>query len=200
MSGIPHDHYEPNSGFEKWLHRRLPVAAVLYDTIMIPTPKNLNWMWIWGIVLTFCLALQIITGIVLAMHYTPHVVCAGVSIEHILREVTGGWMLRHAHGLGCLVVALTPRSSPVRCPFLRIGFPSPIPSEPPLCFNTAHSVGWASYRHGCGGCYTMDRHIAADRGCQSFRIDGQTGSTPTIGVDRSDGLRAGWLCKGAPNP
>jgi ubiquinol-cytochrome c reductase cytochrome b subunit len=40
---------------------------------MIPTPKNLNWMWIWGIVLTFCLALQIVTGIVLAMHYTPHV-------------------------------------------------------------------------------------------------------------------------------
>jgi ubiquinol-cytochrome c reductase cytochrome b subunit len=37
---------------------------------MIPTPKNLNWMWIWGIVLTFTLVLQIVTGIALAMHYT----------------------------------------------------------------------------------------------------------------------------------
>ncbi|MEL7177500.1 MAG: cytochrome b, partial [Pseudomonadota bacterium] len=54
MSGIPHDHYEPKSGFEKWMDRRLPVIGLMYDTIMIPTPKNLNWMWIWGIVLTFC--------------------------------------------------------------------------------------------------------------------------------------------------
>ena len=65
MAGIPHDHYEPKTGGEKWLHKRLPIVGMLYDTIMIPTPKNLNWMWIWGIVLTFCLALQIITGIVL---------------------------------------------------------------------------------------------------------------------------------------
>jgi len=97
MSGIPHDHYEPQSGFEKWLHRRLPVAGVLYDTIMIPTPKNLNWMWIWGIVLTFCLALQIITGVVLAMHYTPHVDNAFASIEHIMRNVNGGHFIRYLH-------------------------------------------------------------------------------------------------------
>ncbi|MCA3558391.1 MAG: cytochrome b, partial [Rhodobacter sp.] len=70
MAGIPHDHYEPRSGGEKWLYRRLPIAGLVYDTLMIPTPKNLNWMWIWGIVLTFCLVLQIVTGIVLAMHYT----------------------------------------------------------------------------------------------------------------------------------
>ena len=58
MSGIPHDHYEPKTGIEKWLHSRLPVVGLLYDTLMIPTPKNLNWMWIWGIVLTFCLVLR----------------------------------------------------------------------------------------------------------------------------------------------
>ena len=62
MAGIPHDHYEPKTKGEKWLSSRLPIVGLLYDTIMIPTPKNLNWMWIWGIVLTFCLALQIITG------------------------------------------------------------------------------------------------------------------------------------------
>jgi len=100
MAGIPHDHYEPGSKGEKWLHRRLPIVGLLYDTIMLPTPKNLNWMWIWGAVLTFCLALQIITGIVLAMHYTPHVDQAFASVEHIMRNVNGGHMLRYLHANG----------------------------------------------------------------------------------------------------
>ena len=100
MAGIPHDHYEPKSGFEKWLHTRLPVVSLMYNTLMIPTPKNLNWMWIWGIVLTFCLMLQIITGIVLAMHYTPHVSMAFDSVEHIMRDVNGGWALRYIHANG----------------------------------------------------------------------------------------------------
>ncbi len=97
MAGIPHDHYEPKTSGEKWLNKRLPILGLAYDTLMIPTPKNLNWMWIWGIVLTFCLVLQIITGIVLAMHYTPHVDEAFASIEHIMRNVNGGYMLRYIH-------------------------------------------------------------------------------------------------------
>lgn len=100
MSGIPHDHYEPKSGFEKWLHSRLPIVGLLYDTLMIPTPKNLNWMWIWGIVLTFCLVLQIATGVVLAMHYTPNTGLAFGSVEHIMRDVNGGYMLRYLHANG----------------------------------------------------------------------------------------------------
>ncbi|MFS4436949.1 cytochrome b [Paracoccaceae bacterium GXU_MW_L88] len=97
MAGIPHDHYEPKTKAESWLHKRLPIVGLVYDTLMIPTPKNLNWMWIWGIVLTFCLALQIITGIVLVMHYTPHVDQAFDSVEHIMRNVNGGYMLRYLH-------------------------------------------------------------------------------------------------------
>ncbi len=100
MAGIPHDHYEPKTGFEKWLHERLPVVSLAYDTLMIPTPKNLNWWWIWGIILAFCLALQIATGIILAMHYTPHVDLAFASIEHIMRDVRGGHMLRYLHANG----------------------------------------------------------------------------------------------------
>ena len=42
MAGIPHDHYEPKTGAETWLHKRLPVVGLMYDTLMIPTPKNLN--------------------------------------------------------------------------------------------------------------------------------------------------------------
>ncbi|WP_438981531.1 cytochrome b, partial [Lentibacter sp.] len=97
MSGIPHDHYEPKSAGAKWLHKRLPIVGLLYDTLMIPTPKNLNWWWIWGIVLAFCLALQIVTGIILAMHYTPHVDMAFASVEHIMRNVNGGHFLRYLH-------------------------------------------------------------------------------------------------------
>ena len=42
MSGIPHDHYEPKTGAEKWLDSRLPIVGLIYNTIMIPTPKNLT--------------------------------------------------------------------------------------------------------------------------------------------------------------
>ncbi len=97
MSGIPHDHYEPKTGFEKWLHVRLPIVGLVYNTIMIPTPKNLNWWWIWGIVLAFTLMMQIVTGVILAMHYTPHVDMAFASVEHIMRNVNGGHMLRYIH-------------------------------------------------------------------------------------------------------
>ena len=97
MSGIPHDHYEPKSRPEKWLESRLPVIGLLYDTLMIPTPRNLNWMWIWGIVLTFTLVMQIVTGVVLAMHYVPHVNMAFASVEHIMRDVNSGHMIRYFH-------------------------------------------------------------------------------------------------------
>ncbi|MEJ6396467.1 cytochrome b [Yoonia sp. 208BN28-4] len=97
MGGIPHDHYEPSSDFEKGMQKRLPIIGLLHDTLMIPTPKNLNWMWIWGIVLTFALVMQIVTGIVLVMHYVPHVDMAFSSVEHIMRDVNGGAMIRYFH-------------------------------------------------------------------------------------------------------
>ncbi|WP_114287047.1 cytochrome b [Candidatus Halocynthiibacter alkanivorans] len=100
MSGIPHDHYEPKTGAEKWLHKRLPIVALLHSTLTIPTPKNLNWMWIWGIVLAFTLVMQIATGITLVMHYTPQVDLAFSSVEHIMRNVNGGWAIRYIHANG----------------------------------------------------------------------------------------------------
>jgi ubiquinol-cytochrome c reductase cytochrome b subunit len=100
MSGIPHEHYTPKTGAERWLHSRLPIVSLMYDTLMIPTPKNLNWMWIWGIVLAFCLVLQIATGIVLVMHYTPLVEQAFGSIQHIDRDVNAGALLHDLHANG----------------------------------------------------------------------------------------------------
>ncbi|WP_340108091.1 cytochrome b [Pikeienuella sp. HZG-20] len=100
MSGIPHEQYEPKSGWEKWIESRLPILGLLHSTLFIPTPKNLNWMWIWGIVLTFFLAVQIVTGITLVMHYTPDTTLAFASVEHIMRDVNGGWLLRYLHSNG----------------------------------------------------------------------------------------------------
>jgi ubiquinol-cytochrome c reductase cytochrome b subunit len=100
MAGIPHEDYKAMSGFERWLERRLPIAGLIYSTLMIPTPKNLSWMWIWGIVLTVVLVMQIATGIVLVMHYVPHVDYAFASVEHIMRDVNAGWLLRYMHANG----------------------------------------------------------------------------------------------------
>jgi ubiquinol-cytochrome c reductase cytochrome b subunit len=97
MSGIPHDPYEPKTRIEQWIESRLPVLSLLHTTLTIPTPRNLNWMWIWGIVLVFCLAMQIITGIVLVMHFNPSVGGAFASVEHIMRNVNSGWAIRYIH-------------------------------------------------------------------------------------------------------
>ncbi|MEL6576293.1 MAG: cytochrome b/b6 [Pseudomonadota bacterium] len=97
MSGIPQDHYEPKTTAEKWIDDRLPVVRMAFDFIAFPTPKNLNWMWIWGVMLTVFLVIQIVTGIVLVMHYTAHVDHAFASVEHIMRNVNGGWLIRYIH-------------------------------------------------------------------------------------------------------
>jgi ubiquinol-cytochrome c reductase cytochrome b subunit len=97
MGHIPQDHYEPKSGFEKWMHVRLPIIALAMDFMKFPTPKNLNWMWIWGIVLSVFLVIQIVTGVVLAMHYVPNADLAFASVERIMRDVNSGWLLRYIH-------------------------------------------------------------------------------------------------------
>ncbi|MEM6488615.1 MAG: cytochrome b N-terminal domain-containing protein, partial [Pseudomonadota bacterium] len=97
MSGIPQEHYEPKTGIEKWVDSRLPIVRLAFDFIAFPTPKNLNWMWIWGVMLTAFLMIQIVTGIILVMHYVPHVDHAFGSVEHIMRDVNGGWLIRYIH-------------------------------------------------------------------------------------------------------
>jgi len=65
-----------------------------------PTPVNLNYMWSFGSTAGICLVIQIITGIFLAMHYTPHITFAFGSVEHIMRDVNNGWLLRYLHANG----------------------------------------------------------------------------------------------------
>ncbi len=68
--------------------------------ISYPTPINLNYMWSFGSAAGICLVIQIITGIFLAMHYTPHVDLAFSSVEHIMRDVNNGWLIRYIHANG----------------------------------------------------------------------------------------------------
>ncbi|MBN8646826.1 MAG: cytochrome b/b6 [Caulobacterales bacterium] len=93
--------YVPNSGFEKWLDRRLPLIRFAYDTMVdFPTPKNLNYWWTFGGILAIFLVIQILTGIILVMHYVPHVDFAFASVAHIMRDVNGGWLVRYMHMVG----------------------------------------------------------------------------------------------------
>ncbi len=93
--------YNPQNGLTKWLDTRLPIIRLTYDSFIdFPTPKNLNYWWTFGGILAFCLAVQIITGIILAMHYTPHVDFAFDSVEHIMRNVNYGWLIRYIHANG----------------------------------------------------------------------------------------------------
>ncbi|WP_330082898.1 cytochrome b/b6 [Methylocystis iwaonis] len=99
MSG--HSQYTPKSGFARWLERRLPIISFMYDSfVAYPTPKNLNYMWTFGAILSFMLVAQIITGVVLAMHYTGETTLAFDSVEKIMRDVNWGWALRYAHANG----------------------------------------------------------------------------------------------------
>ncbi|MCE3290033.1 MAG: cytochrome b, partial [Caulobacter sp.] len=99
MSG--HSTYEPKSGITRWLDQRLPVGRLVWDSFVdYPTPRNLNYWWTFGGILSLCLGVQIVSGIVLAMHYTPSASGAFASVEHIMRDVNYGWLIRYTHANG----------------------------------------------------------------------------------------------------
>jgi len=78
-----------------------PILSFLDSHIIsYPTPVNLSYMWSFGSSAGICLVIQIITGIFLAMHYTPHIDLAFNSVEHIMRDVNNGWLIRYVHANG----------------------------------------------------------------------------------------------------
>jgi ubiquinol-cytochrome c reductase cytochrome b/c1 subunit len=95
------DHeYVPKSKFGKWFNDRLPLLSLASHLTDYPTPKNLNYWWTFGGILTFCLIIQIVTGLTLAMHYIAHADLAFESVEHIMRDVNYGWLIRYVHANG----------------------------------------------------------------------------------------------------
>ena len=98
--------YEPKTAIERWLDARLPIIRFSADLMDFPTPKNLNYWWTFGGILAFCLGVQIVTGIILAMHYDPSGANAFLSIEHIMRDVNHGWLIRYIHADGAFLFFL----------------------------------------------------------------------------------------------
>lgn len=74
------------------------ISRLLYLlTVKYPTPSNLTYVWNFGVFGLVTLLLQIITGLILVMHYTPNIELSFISIEHIMRDVNYGWIIRYAH-------------------------------------------------------------------------------------------------------
>jgi ubiquinol-cytochrome c reductase cytochrome b/c1 subunit len=82
----------------RWIDYRLPfVAQMEHELYEYPTPRNLNYWWNFGSLAGIMLVIMIVSGIVLAMHYTPNAGMAFDSVERIMRDVNYGWLLRYIH-------------------------------------------------------------------------------------------------------
>jgi ubiquinol-cytochrome c reductase cytochrome b subunit len=91
----------PQNKVIAWLDHRLPIFSMMNHAINdYPTPRNLSYWWNFGSIAGICLVVQILTGIFLAMHYTPHTDYAFDSVEHIMRDVNYGWLIRYMHAIG----------------------------------------------------------------------------------------------------
>ena len=75
-----------------------PILKLANDYVVdAPTPSNISYLWNFGSLLGLCLVIQIVTGVTLAMHYNPSVLEAFNSVEHIMRDVNNGWLIRYLH-------------------------------------------------------------------------------------------------------
>ncbi len=83
-----------------WIEYRLPIFSFLNHLTHYRAPKNLNYLWNLGSLAGIALVIQILTGLFLAMHYTPHTDHAFESVEHIMRDVQYGWLIRYMHSVG----------------------------------------------------------------------------------------------------
>jgi len=92
----------PRTPFEnpvvEWVDQRLPIFTMLVKEYgVFPTPRNFNYFWSFGGIAMTMLIIMIISGITLAMHYTPHALMAFDSVERIMRDVNYGWLIRYIH-------------------------------------------------------------------------------------------------------
>ncbi|MGX9119059.1 cytochrome b [Mesorhizobium sp. BHbsci] len=100
MSG-GHSTYTPTTGIGRWFDARLPLPRVVFDQfIAYPVPRNLNYAYSFGGILSMLLVAQLVTGVVLAMHHAADTTLAFNSVEKIMRDVNSGWLLRYLHSNG----------------------------------------------------------------------------------------------------
>lgn len=98
MSG--HSTYEPKWAAARWMDQRLPIVRMGADFMTMPTPRNLNYWWTFGGILMLCLMIQIVSGVILGMHYVAHVDYAFDSVQRIRRDVPYGWLMQSTHAVG----------------------------------------------------------------------------------------------------
>src|ERR1700722_2312576 len=92
---------DQTGSIKDWIEFRLPIFKLLDGAVgSYPAPRNLSYWWNFGSLAGLCLVVQILTGIFLAMHYTPEAGMAFNSVEHIMRDVNYGWLLRYMHAVG----------------------------------------------------------------------------------------------------
>jgi ubiquinol-cytochrome c reductase cytochrome b subunit len=94
--------YTPSHPFMKWVDEKLPIPRLVYNAVGggYEVPRNLNYMWNFGFLAGLCLIIQIVTGIVMAMHYAANTAVAFDTIEQTVRDVNWGWLMRYAHANG----------------------------------------------------------------------------------------------------
>jgi ubiquinol-cytochrome c reductase cytochrome b subunit len=93
------------SGFLRWMDDRFPFTKVWKEHVAeYYTPKNFNFFYYFGAILTVMLVIQFVTGIILTMHYKPDVASAFASIEYIMRDVPAGWFVRYLHSVGASMI------------------------------------------------------------------------------------------------
>ncbi|MCB1556381.1 MAG: cytochrome b, partial [Alphaproteobacteria bacterium] len=90
----------PRTPFEnpviEWIDQRLPLFTMMAKEYrLFPTPRNFNYFWNFGAIAMVMLVLMVLTGLWMAMNYTPHVDYAFDSIERVMRDVNWGWMIRY---------------------------------------------------------------------------------------------------------
>ena len=93
---------EINNPILRWVEYRLPIISFIDHSVgsQYPAPRNLSYWWNFGSLAGIALGIQLVTGIVLAIHYVPHGDMAFDSVERIMREVNYGWLLRYLHSNG----------------------------------------------------------------------------------------------------
>ncbi len=95
-----HSTYEPKGNIARWMDARLPIVRMGADFMTFPTPRNLNYWWTFGGILMLCLMIQIISGVILGMHYVAHIDHAFDSVQRIRRDVPYGWLIQSTHAVG----------------------------------------------------------------------------------------------------
>ena len=93
--------------FMEWIDERFPATKVWEEHVSkYYTPKNFNFWYYFGSLLLLVMVLQIVTGIVLTMHYKPDSSLAFASVEYIMRDVPAGWFIRYLHSVGASMLFL----------------------------------------------------------------------------------------------